>query len=123
MSAGKILGTRYIINGNSADVSGFKPDMSVDIYYEVIRLIDGKFLFLPDHLRRLRISLAGSGIEFPGEDILQHHLGLLLEQNSLTLGISGFASSPPRKTERTFCATSSPTFTPVLPCIRKGCAC
>jgi branched-chain amino acid aminotransferase len=86
MSAGKILGTRYIINGNSADVSGFKPDMSVDIYYEVIRLIDGKFLFLPDHLRRLRISLAGSGIEFPGEDILQHHLGLLLEQNSLTFG-------------------------------------
>jgi branched-chain amino acid aminotransferase len=86
MSAGKILGKTYVINGSSADVSGFKPDMSVDTYYEVIRLIDGKILFLPDHLGRLQISLAGSGIDFPGEDTLVSHLGLLLKQNSFTFG-------------------------------------
>ncbi len=60
--------------------------MSADIYYEVLRLIDGKLLFLPDHLRRLRKSLEGSGIEFPGEETLVSHLGLLLKQNSLTFG-------------------------------------
>jgi len=86
MSAGKILGTKYIYNGTWADVSGFKPDMSVDTYYEVIRLIDGKILFLHDHLKRLKNSLEGSGIEFPGEGILLHHLGLLLKQNALSFG-------------------------------------
>ena len=51
MITGKILGDKYVIKDISADVSGFVPDMSADIYYEVIRLIDGKLLFLPDHAR------------------------------------------------------------------------
>jgi len=86
MTAGKILGKTYLINGETADVSGFKPDMSADTYYEVIRLIDGKLLFLLDHMERLQNSLEGSGIEFPGRDTLLSHLGLLLKQNSLSFG-------------------------------------
>jgi branched-chain amino acid aminotransferase len=86
MSTRIILGEKYIINGKSADVSGFIPDMSADIYYEVVRLIDGKLLFLQEHLDRLRNSLTGSGISFPGKDTLLHNLSLLLEQNSFTQG-------------------------------------
>ncbi len=86
MSTRKTLGEKYIINGKSADVLDFIPDMSADIYYEVVRLIDGKLLFLQDHLDRLRNSLAGSGIVFPGKDTLLHNLRLLLEQNSFTHG-------------------------------------
>jgi branched-chain amino acid aminotransferase len=86
MITGKILGKTYVLNGVPLDVSGFNPDMSVDIYYEVLRLMDGKLLFLQDHLDRLRQSLAGSGILFPGRDTLLKNLRLLLDKNSFTQG-------------------------------------
>jgi branched-chain amino acid aminotransferase len=86
MSSIKILGETYTINGRSAEVSGFKPDMSADIYYEVVRLIDGKILFLHDHLERLQHSLAGSGIRFPGSEVIKDNLRLLLKSNSVSQG-------------------------------------
>jgi len=86
MSTVKVLGDTYIINGKSVDLSDFIPDMSADIYYEVLRLIDGKLLFLQDHLYRLRNSLAGSGIMFPGVDTILNMLRLLVEKNSFTHG-------------------------------------
>ena len=86
MITGKVAGEKYIHNGIAADVRGFVPDMSADTYYEVIRLIDGKLLFLPDHLDRLQQSLSGTGISFPGEDTLISTLRLLIEQNSIASG-------------------------------------
>ena len=86
MITGKILGNKYVINGNAADVSGFMPDMSADIYYEVVRLIDGKVLFLPDHLERLQLSLSGSGIDYPGKLRIIENLALLVNENSFTKG-------------------------------------
>ncbi|MEN8156926.1 MAG: aminotransferase class IV [Bacteroidota bacterium] len=86
MTTGKILGERYTINGESADVSDFQPDMSVDVYYEVVRLIGGKILFLDDHLQRLKRSLAQSGLEIPGEPAILKSLQTLLRYNKLTLG-------------------------------------
>ena len=86
MSTGKTLGKKYIINGKSADVSGFIPDMSADIYYEVVRLMDGKLLFLKDHLDRLRLSLAGSAIVYPGKEAIVKDLSLLLKENSFKQG-------------------------------------
>ena len=86
MSSVKTLGETYTINGKSADLSGFIPDMSADIYYEVVRLMDGKLLFLKDHLNRLRHSLAGSGIVYPGIDTILKDLRLLLKKNSFTQG-------------------------------------
>lgn len=86
MSTGKTLGLTYVINGKSADLSDFIPDMSADIYYEVIRLIDGKLLFLEDHLDRLKNSLAGSGVVFPGKEAILGSLALLLEKNSFKQG-------------------------------------
>ena len=86
MITGKILGTTYVIDTVSADVSGFLPDMSVDIYYEVVRLIDGKLLFLEDHLSRLRHSLTGSGLEFPGTELIRENLSLLIKHNKFSHG-------------------------------------
>jgi len=86
MITGKILGKKYVTNGISADASGFVPDMSADIYYEVIRLIDGKLLFLPDHLDRLGQSITGSGIAFPGNKQIKENLGLLIRENSIKDG-------------------------------------
>jgi len=86
MISGKILGNTYVINGVSADVSGFNPDMSADIYYEVVRLIDGKALFFQDHIDRLQQSLSGSGLQFPGSKLIMESLSLLVRSNDYTLG-------------------------------------
>lgn len=86
MITGKVAGHKYIQNSIAADVKGFVPDMSADTYYEVIRLIDGKLLFLPDHLDRLQQSLSRTGIPFPGMDVLSGNLRLLIEQNSIDSG-------------------------------------
>ncbi len=86
MKTGKILGETYIINGSRENVSGFIHDMSAVIYYEVVRLIDGKFLFLQDHLERLRRSLTGSGLTYPGSGIIRENLKLLQNSNSLRQG-------------------------------------
>lgn len=86
MITGKILGKKYVINGISADASGKVPDMSADIYYEVIRLIDGKLLFLTDHLERLRQSIHGSGLHYPGKQTLIESLSLLIKENPFREG-------------------------------------
>ena len=70
----------------SADASGKVPHMSADTYYEVIRLIDGKLLFLSDHLERLSQSLSGSGIAYPGSQKIMESLGLLIKENPFRKG-------------------------------------
>lgn len=74
------------MNGISVDVSEFNPDISTDIYYEVVRLIDGKFLFLEDHLSRLRDSIAGTDFHFPGSGQITGSLRLLLLNNDFKIG-------------------------------------
>lgn len=86
MTTGKVLGNRYVMNGISADVSGFVPLMSADTYYEVVRLIDGKLLFLPDHLERLKHSLSGSGTDYPGNHKIIKNLSLLTSENPFREG-------------------------------------
>lgn len=86
MITGKVLGENYIVDGTAADVSDFIPDMSADIYYEVVRMIQGKFLFLQDHLDRLQQSLSGSGLEYPGTRTIHDNLRLLQNSNSFTIG-------------------------------------
>lgn len=86
MITGKILGEFYVRNGRSADASGMVPDMSADIYYEVIRLIDQKLLFLPDHLERLQRSASGSGIPYPGHAQIIENLSLLIRKNTFREG-------------------------------------
>ena len=86
MTTGKVLGKKYVINGLSADVSGFIPDMSAETYYEVVRLIDTKILFLDDHLERFRKSVSGSTVQFPGDQMIITSLRMLIENNPFTTG-------------------------------------
>ncbi len=86
MITGKILGKKYVINGIAVDASGSIPDMSADIYYEVVRLIDGKLLFLHDHLDRLQHSISGSGISYPGNQAIIENLDLLINENLFKKG-------------------------------------
>jgi len=86
MTTGSVLGNKYVMNGISADVSGFIPHMSADTYYEVVRLIDGKLLFLPDHLERLRQSISGSGTNCPGNHKIIKNLRLLVSENPFREG-------------------------------------
>ncbi len=86
MTTGKILGDIYTLNGQPTDVSGFYPDMSADVYYEVVRLIGGKILFLDDHLLRLKQTLDKSDLEYPGEAVIRESLRILLRHNELTVG-------------------------------------
>lgn len=86
MTTKQILGKKYIINGISAEVSGYQPEMSADIYYEVIRLIGRKFLFLDDHLERLKSSIRNTGLVFPGNKAILESLKALLSENPFTEG-------------------------------------
>ncbi len=86
MITGKILGKTYVVNGISVDVSEFIPDMSADIYYEVVRLVDGKVLFLEDHLNRLRDSISGTGLHFPGSREIIKGLSVLILNNDFKIG-------------------------------------
>ena len=86
MITAKILGEKYITDGKAADTPGFIPDMSAEIFYEVVRLIDGKFLFLDDHLDRLSHSLSSSGIPSPGNDVIRENLRLLQINNQFKEG-------------------------------------
>ena len=86
MTTEQILGEKYILNGLPADVTSFQADMSAEIYYEVIRIIGGKFLFLKDHLERLGHSLKDSGLIFPGENSIRDSLKSLLKENHFADG-------------------------------------
>jgi branched-chain amino acid aminotransferase len=86
MTIGKILGETYVRNGRVEDVKALRQDMSSDVYYEVVRLSDGKIQFLDDHLERFEQTLSGSGLSYPGEKSILEHLRLLLEHNDMKAG-------------------------------------
>ena len=81
MITGQVTGKKVIINNQPADVSELKIETSADLFYEVIRLMNGKALFLPDHLRRLKQSVQASETLYPGEEAILSNLHLLLEVN------------------------------------------
>lgn len=79
--------SRIIVNGNLCSASKYDALInSQEAYaYEVIRVIDGKPLFLEDHLERLEKTLAGIGMscEFTAES-LRDDFGRLCEANGVT---------------------------------------
>lgn len=86
MTTGTALGRTYIQDCKTADISELSADMSADIYYEVVRLIGHKFLFLDDHLDRLENSMKGSNLTYPGKDTIKKSLRLLLLNNDEAVG-------------------------------------
>jgi branched-chain amino acid aminotransferase len=86
MTTGKILGRTYAINGKPADAADFKPDLSADVYYEVVRLQSGKILFMDDHLERFNHTISESGLDYPGDHVVYENLRTLLLNNDLAVG-------------------------------------
>lgn len=81
-----IRGNTLVINGQTADVSGYAPDPSADLYYEVIRVIEGKYLFLEDHLERLQYSCKNRISEYPGTPYIISQLKQLIEISEIREG-------------------------------------
>ncbi len=81
-----IRGKTLIINGQTADASGYKPDPSADLYYEVIRVIDGKYLFLEDHLERLQRSCTNRISRHPDPSQIASQLKQLVDISSIREG-------------------------------------
>ncbi len=81
-----IRGKFLIVNGQTADASGYTPESSADLYYEVIRVINGKYLFLNEHLNRLRLSCSKRLTDCPGKDIISSHLNQLIEVSDIKEG-------------------------------------
>lgn len=86
MTTGKILGNTYTINGQAVDASEYRADPTADVYYEVIRLMEGRILFLDDHLERFRRSISVSDLDYPGDKVITENLRLLLNSNGLKGG-------------------------------------
>lgn len=82
----RIRGNTLIINGKTADASGYTPDPSADLFYEVIRVIDSKFLFMKDHLERLRSSCGNSIPEYPGDSYISLQLKQLVKVSGIKEG-------------------------------------
>lgn len=75
-----------ILNGEAIAAKDFNPGKSAILIYEVIRLMDGQFLFLDDHLDRLRNSCAKSGTNCPEKALLIRHLEILLSKTQINSG-------------------------------------
>lgn len=86
MTNRKVLGRTYVINGKVEDVGTFSEKLPQDVYYEVVRLMERKVLFLDDHLKRLKHSLEDSGIAYPGDHVVSESLGTLIKNNDFTAG-------------------------------------
>ncbi len=75
-----------IFNGLPIKTREYHPDSSGMQIYEVIRLINGRFLFLNDHFERLRNSCSASGICCPDKKLLNEHLKMLLSNSPVKNG-------------------------------------
>ncbi len=82
----KIRGKTLILDGVPAAISEYVPDAAAGMYYEVIRLIDGKMLFADDHLERLRSSCRQAAAACPDHETLLKHLHLLLRHSPIRSG-------------------------------------
>ena len=61
-------------------------ERETDLYYEVVRLIGRKVLFLPEHLERLQASLSGSGLSYPGNEKVLAKLASLVGRSNQSEG-------------------------------------
>ena len=81
-----IRANTLIINGKTADASGYTPEPSADLYYEVIRVIGGKYLFLEDHLQRLETSCNSHIPAVPERHSIEAQLRLLVNATEINTG-------------------------------------
>ncbi|MDR1171697.1 MAG: aminotransferase class IV [Bacteroidales bacterium] len=76
-----------IINNHPADVAAFAPPTGHGVLYELIRVTDGIFLFLNDHIDRLNHSAQLAGVELAlSAAEIRKQLERLLQQNGVQTG-------------------------------------
>jgi len=76
-----------IINNRPAAAGAFAPPSGCGILYEVIRVTDGVFLFLNDHINRLNNSAQLAGVELIlSADDVRKQLEQLLQLNEVQTG-------------------------------------
>jgi len=73
-----IRGKNIVLNGKVAAASEYRTGAAVPVYYEVIRVMKGNFLFLDDHLERLLLSCKKAKAECPDAESLKEGLRLLV---------------------------------------------
>ena len=77
----------YLENGKSKKISEFKEDTEGKIIYEVIRIIDGKPLFLEDHYARMKYSFELSEVELKiTENELKKQIEKIVKESSIKEG-------------------------------------
>lgn len=81
-----IRGNSIILNGKHAAVSDYQSGAAAVVYYEVIRVIKGKYLFLTEHLERLQTSCSKSSSPCPDLKMLTDNLQLLLKVSQIDEG-------------------------------------
>lgn len=81
-----IRGNTIILDGTPSAVSDYLPDTAAGMYYEVIRVIDGKLLFAHDHLERLRSSCRQAAAVCPDHHTLMEQLDILLQHETIRNG-------------------------------------
>src|SRR6056297_1170947 len=79
-------GNLIIQDGAVLRTNDFNPDSRFGIIYEVIRLMNGRLLFLDDHLERLRNSCAKADKKCPEKTTLISHLRILISKVSISNG-------------------------------------
>lgn len=82
----KIEDGPVILNGKVVLKDEYIPVKGASEYYEVVRIIEKKFLFLDDHLERLQMSCIRGGIKFPGKEILKENLLILVRVSPVSNG-------------------------------------
>jgi branched-chain amino acid aminotransferase len=66
--------------------------LNADVYYEVIRVIDGRFVFLQNHLKRLTMSLQIAGVNLSVDELsILSQMRLCIRSNSMLNGNIRFA--------------------------------
>lgn len=77
----------YLENGESKKISEFKEDTEGKIIYEVIRIIDGKPLFMEDHYARMKYSFELSEVELKlTEKELKMQIAKLVKESGIQEG-------------------------------------
>lgn len=82
----KIRGTNIILDGEIAEIPQLNSIETAAVFYEVIRCINGKLLFVNDHLKRLSDSCKQTDNSSIDQEALKNHLHLLIDQQQITDG-------------------------------------
>ncbi|MCF8224687.1 MAG: aminotransferase class IV [Bacteroidales bacterium] len=82
----EIRGNFVILNGHPVRKEKYIPEKASKIYYEVIRMIDGGYLFLEDHLERLKKSCNKHDSNCPSDKDAIKSLEMLAKRSGLVNG-------------------------------------